>query len=238
MRKIKMRKITEAESVLREKLFALQDLKYREFNSKLMPTVDPETVIGVRTPDLRKLAKEFAKTPQAAEFMKCLPHEYYEENNVHGFIIETIKDYDEAIAQLEIFLPYIDNWATCDLISPKVFKKHLPELLEKIKEWTKSGETYTVRFGIEMLMSHYLDAEFKAEYLEIPASVKSDEYYVNMMIAWYFATALAKQYDAALPYIENARLDKWTHNKAIQKAVESYRITAEQKAYLKTLKIK
>lgn len=233
-----MRKVTEAESVLREKLFALQDLKYREFNSKLMPTVDPETVIGVRTPDLRKLAKEFAKTPQAVEFMKCLPHEYYEENNVHGFIIETIKDYDEAIAQLEIFLPYIDNWATCDLISPKVFKKHLPELLEKIKEWTKSGETYTVRFGIEMLMSHYLDAEFKAEYLEIPASVKSDEYYVNMMIAWYFATALAKQYDAALPYIENARLDKWTHNKAIQKAVESYRITAEQKAYLKTLKIK
>lgn len=238
MRKIKMRKVTEAESVLREKLFALQDLKYREFNSKLMPTVDPETVIGVRTPDLRKLAKEFAKTPQAVEFMKCLPHEYYEENNVHGFIIETIKDYDEAIAQIEIFLPYIDNWATCDLISPKVFKKHLPELLEKIKEWTKSGETYTVRFGIEMLMSHYLDAEFKAEYLEIPASVKSDEYYVNMMIAWYFATALAKQYDAALPYIENARLDKWTHNKAIQKAVESYRITAEQKAYLKTLKIK
>ena len=238
MRKIKMRKITEAESVLREKLFALQDLKYREFNSKLMPTVDPETVIGVRTPDLRKLAKEFAKTPEAVEFMKCLPHEYYEENNVHGFIIETIKDYDEAIAQLEIFLPYIDNWATCDLISPKVFKKHLPELLEKIKEWTKSGETYTVRFGIEMLMSHYLDAEFKAEYLEIPALVKSDEYYVNMMIAWYFATALAKQYDAALPYIENARLDKWTHNKAIQKAVESYRITAEQKAYLKTLKIK
>lgn len=233
-----MRKITEAESVLREKLFALQDLKYREFNSKLMPTVDPETVIGVRTPDLRKLAKEFAKTPEAVEFMKCLPHEYYEENNVHGFIIETIKDYDEAIAQLEIFLPYIDNWATCDLISPKVFKKHLPELLEKIKEWTKSGETYTVRFGIEMLMSHYLDAEFKAEYLEIPALVKSDEYYVNMMIAWYFATALAKQYDAALPYIENARLDKWTHNKAIQKAVESYRITAEQKAYLKTLKIK
>lgn len=233
-----MRKVTEAESVLREKLFALQDLKYREFNSKLMPTVDPETVIGVRTPDLRKLAKEFAKTPQAVEFMKCLPHEYYEENNVHGFIIETIKDYDEAIAQIEIFLPYIDNWATCDLISPKVFKKHLPELLEKIKEWTKSGETYTVRFGIEMLMSHYLDAEFKAEYLEIPASVKSDEYYVNMMIAWYFATALAKQYDAALPYIENARLDKWTHNKAIQKAVESYRITAEQKAYLKTLKIK
>lgn len=238
MRKIKMRKVTEAESVLREKLFALQDLKYREFNSKLMPTVDPETVIGVRTPDLRKLVKEFAKTPQAVEFMKCLPHEYYEENNVHGFIIETIKDYDEAIAQLEIFLPYIDNWATCDLISPKVFKKHLPELLEKIKEWTKSGETYTVRFGIEMLMSHYLDAEFKAEYLEIPASVKSDEYYVNMMIAWYFATALAKQYDAALPYIENARLDKWTHNKAIQKAVESYRITSEQKAYLKTLKIK
>jgi len=233
-----VREATTAEMVLREKLFACRDLKYKEFNSKLIPTVDPKTVIGIRTPELRKLSKEFAKTVEAAEFIKCLPHKYYEENNVHGFIIEAEKDYDAAVAKLEDFLPYIDNWATCDLISPKAFKKHLPQLLEKIKEWTKSDHIYTVRFGIGMLMRHYLDDEFKSEYLEIPAQVQSEEYYVNMMIAWYFATALGKQYDAALLYIENARLGKWTHNKAIQKAIESYRVTAEHKMYLRTLKIK
>ncbi|PWM65563.1 MAG: DNA alkylation repair protein [Eubacteriales Family XIII. Incertae Sedis bacterium] len=233
-----MREAAPAEAVLREKLFSLQDLKYREFQSKLIPTIDSDTVIGVRTPDLRKLSKEFAKTEYAEQFIKCLPHEYYEENNVHGFIIEAEKDYGAVIEKIENFLPYIDNWATCDLISPKVFKKHLPELFEKIKEWTKSEHTYTVRFGIGMLMRYYLDKEFKAEYLEIPAQISYDEYYINMMIAWYFATALAKQYDAALPYIENRRLDRWTHNKAIQKAIESYRVSAEQKAYLRTLRIK
>jgi len=223
---------------IRSKLFALKDDGYRAFQCKLMPTVDPGTVIGVRTPELRKLAKELADTPEAAEFVKLLPHEYYEENNLHGFLIERIKDYDECIAAVDAFLPYVDNWATCDLMSPKAFKKRLPELYEKIKEWTASGETYTIRFGVEMLMSFYLDEHFKAEYLDLAASIRSNEYYVNMMLAWYFATALAKQYETTLPYIENKRLDTWAHNKAIQKAVESYRITDEQKRYLKTLKIR
>lgn len=226
------------EEEIQRRLFELQDLKYKEFQCKLMPTVDPETVIGVRTPDLRKLAKEYAKTPEVSDFLKILPHTYYEENNLHGFLIETIKDYEAAVSAVDAFLPYIDNWATCDLISPKVFKKHLPELYEKIKAWLKSGQTYTVRFGIEMLMSFYLNENFQPEMPELVADIRSDEYYVNMMIAWYFATALAKQYDAILPYIQEQRLEKWTHNKAIQKAIESYRISDEAKAYLRTLKIK
>jgi 3-methyladenine DNA glycosylase AlkD len=234
------------EKTISDRLFELQDLKYRDFQCKLMPTVNPETVIGVRTPELRKLAKEFAKEPgntpraetPAMEFLKILPHNYYEENNLHGFLIEQIKDYDTCIAALDAFLPYVDNWATCDLMTPKVFKKHLPELLEKIKEWLASGRTYTIRFAIEMLMSFYLDEQFKPEYLELVAGVRSQEYYVNMMIAWYFATALAKQYSASLPIIEQHRLDTWANNKAIQKAIESYRITDEQKAYLRTLKVK
>ena len=230
--------MNKIEEEIRARLFELQDLKYRDFQCKLMPTVNPETVIGVRTPDMRKLAKEFSKSSETAEFLKILPHKYYEENNLHGHLIDTIKDYDHAVEAIDAFLPYVDNWATCDLMSPKVFKKHLPELYEKIKDWVKSDRTYTVRFGIEMLMSFYLDEHFQPEMLELVASVKSQEYYVNMMIAWYFATALAKQYDAALPFLQVQRLDKWTHNKAIQKAIESYRITDEQKAYLRTLKVK
>lgn len=230
--------MSKIEEDIQARLFALQDFKYRDFQCKLMPTVNPETVIGVRTPDMRKLAKEYSKTPEAMEFIKILPHEYYEENNLHGFLIETIKDYDQVIEAIDAFLPYVDNWATCDLMSPKVFKKHLPELYEKIIDWLKSSHTYTVRFGIEMLMSFYLDEHFQPETLELVAKVKSQEYYVNMMIAWYFATALAKQYDASLPYIQEQRLDRWTHNKAIQKAIESYRITDEQKSYLRTLKVK
>ena len=226
------------EEDIQRRLFELQDLKYKEFSSKLMPTVNPQTVIGVRTPDLRKLAKEYSKIPEASDFLKILPHTYYEENNLHGFLIETIKDYDAAAQAVDAFLPYIDNWATCDLISPKLFKKHLPELYEKIVVWLKSDKTYTVRFGIEMLMSFYLDEHFKPEMLELVAGVRSEEYYINMMIAWYFATALAKQYDAALPYIQKQRLEKWTHNKAIQKAIESYRISDESKAYLRTQKVK
>ncbi|HEX2938628.1 MAG TPA: DNA alkylation repair protein [Ruminiclostridium sp.] len=222
---------------IQSSLFELQDLKYRDFQCKLMPTVNPDTVIGVRTPELRKLAKKFAKMPEIAEFLDVLPHKYYEENNLHGFLLETIKDYDRVVAALDKFLPYVDNWATCDLMSPKVFKKHLPELLEKIKVWLKSDHTYTVRFGIEMLMSFYLDEYFEPEYLVLVSGVKSEEYYVKMMIAWYFATALAKQYDFSLPFIEQHRLDKWEHNKAIQKAIESYRITDDQKAYLRTLKV-
>jgi 3-methyladenine DNA glycosylase AlkD len=226
------------DAMVQTKLFEMQDLKYKEFQCKLMPTVNPETVIGVRTPELRKFAREFSQTPQAAEFLKILPHTYYEENNLQGFLIERIKDYDTAIAAVEAFLPYIDNWATCDLISPKIFKKHLPELYKKINVWLKSSHTYTVRFGIGMLMSFYLDEEFKPEMLELVAGVRSQEYYINMMIAWYFATALAKQYDAALPFLQEQRLEKWTHNKTIQKAIESYRINDDVKTYLRTLKAK
>lgn len=230
--------MSNIEKGVRQRLFELQDLKYKEFACKLMPTVNPETVIGVRTPDLRKLAREFSKTPEASEFLKILPHVYYEENNLHGFLIETIKDYDGAVAALDEFLPYIDNWATCDLLSMKIFKKHLPQLYEKIKVWLISGRTYTVRFGIGMLMSFYLDDAFRPEVLELVAGIRSEEYYLNMMIAWLFATALAKQYEAALPYIQEQRLEKWTHNKAIQKAIESYRIGDEAKAYLRTLKMR
>ena len=226
------------EEEFRRRLFELRDLKYKEFACKLMPTVNPETVIGVRTPELRKFAREFSQRPEASEFLEILPHEYYEENNLHGFLIETLRDYDAAVAAIGEFLPYIDNWATCDLISPKIFKKHLPELYEKIKVWLISGRTYTVRFGIGMLMSFYLDDAFQPEMLALVANIRSEEYYVNMMIAWYFATALAKQYEGALPYIQEQRLEKWTHNKAIQKAVESYRIGDEAKAYLRTQKVK
>lgn len=220
------------------RLFELQDLKYRDFNAKLIPTVDKETVIGVRTPALRKLAKEITGSEEAEAFLKELPHQYYEENNLHGSLVEGIKEYDKCIKELNHFLPYVDNWATCDLMRPKCFKKHLMELLEQIKIWLKSEHIYTVRFAIEMLMTFYLDEAFEPEYLEWVSEIRSEEYYLNMMIAWYFATALAKQYDATIPYIENRKLDKWAHNKTIQKAVESYRITDEQKVYLKTLKRK
>ncbi|MFA6857023.1 MAG: DNA alkylation repair protein [Treponema sp.] len=227
---------TTVEKNIQKHLFALQDMKYQAFQCRLMPNIAPERVIGVRTPALRTLAKEITKTPCAAEFISILPHEYYEENNLHGFIIETIKDFDEAVRALDEFLPYVDNWATCDQIKPKAFKKNIPELYKKIKEWIKSGRTYTVRFGIEMFMNFFLDGDFTPESAEIVARIRSDEYYVNMMIAWYFATALAKQYEAAVPYIEQNKLDIWVHNKAIQKAVESCRITAAHKRYLKTLK--
>lgn len=229
---------SSVEEYVRTRLFELRDLKYREFHSKLMPTVDPELIIGVRTPKLRNFAKEFGKMPEAEEFLKILPHKYYEENNLHGFLVEAIKDYGECVTAVNTFLPYVDNWATCDLMRPKVFKKHLPKLLEEIRRWIETDETYTIRFGIEMLMTFYLDEQFDSAYPEFVAGVCSEEYYVNMMIAWYFATALAKQYEAVLPYIEKQRLERWTHNKAIQKAIESYRISPEQKAYLRTLKVK
>lgn len=218
------------------RLFEMQDLKYRDFHSKLMPNVEKSTVIGVRTPDLRKFAKEISNTPVADDFIKNLPHKYYEENNLHAFLIEKIKDYDKCIEEVNRFLPYVDNWATCDMMRPKIFKKHLPELLGEIKKWLKSGDTYTVRFGIECLMCYYLDDNFSTEYPGMVSAIRSDEYYIKMMQAWYFATALAKRYDEIIPYIEQNRLDADTHNKTIRKAVESYRITAEQKAYLKNLK--
>lgn len=226
-------------SVILSRLFALQDKGYREFHSRLMPTVDPKVIIGVRTPELRKLARELKGTPEAEAFLLQLPHQYYEENNLHGMLLEQRRDFDVCLKELERFLPFIDNWATCDLISPKVFKRHLPELLPAIRRWLASDHTYTIRFGIGMLMSHYLEEDtFSPEYPAMVAAVHSEEYYVNMMIAWYFATALAKQYDAVLPYLTEHQLSVWTHNKTIQKAVESYRITAEQKAYLRTLRRK
>ncbi len=218
-----------------EKLLSMQDLDYKAFHSKLMPTVDENRIIGIRIPVLRKFAKELP-ADESKEFMQVLPHAYYEENNLHAFLIERMADYGECVNAVNAFLPFVDNWATCDSLRPKVFKKHLPELLEQIKIWLKSEHMYTVRFGLEMLMCYYLDGNFSPEYLNLAASVKSDEYYVNMMISWFFATALAKQYEASLPFIENNRLEIWAHNKTIQKAIESYRITAEQKEYLRTLK--
>ena len=220
-----------------ELLFQLQDKGYRDFQSKLIPTIPVETIIGVRIPTIRKLAKEYGKDPESVEFLKQLPHTYYDENILHALLVAEIKDYEVCVKEVERFLPYVDNWAVCDIYSPKVFRKNKGKLIDKIREWTASDHPYTCRFGIEMLMTHFLDEDFRVEYLEIPAAVHSEEYYVNMMIAWFYATALAKQWDATIGYIEDQRLDTWTHNKTIQKARESYRITPEQKEYLKTLKM-
>ena len=221
-----------------KELFGLRDIPYRDFQAKLIPTVDPDTMIGVRTPDLRKCAKKLIRDPEIGEFLHALPHRYFDENQLHAFLLSEMKDYDRCLEEINRFLPYVDNWATCDQMSPRVFKKHKEELLESIKGWLDSQETYTVRFAIGMLMQHYLDEDFDLSYPERVAAVRSEEYYVNMMIAWYFATALAKQYEAVIPYIVEHRLELWTHNKAIQKSVESNRIPEERKIYLKSLKIK
>ena len=223
---------------IRKNLLSMQDEKYRSFQVKLFPTVDPETVIGVRTPELRSYAKTLLKKEGISTFLSDFPHKYFDENQLHAFIISEIKDYDRCIEEVNRFLPYVDNWATCDQMSPKVFKKHRLQLLDQIRIWLKSDKTYMIRFAIGMLMEHYLDDDFDIRYPDMVAAIRSDEYYVNMMIAWYFATALAKQYEAILPFIEDRKLDIWTHNKAIQKAVESYRISPEQKDYLKRLKRK
>ena len=222
---------------IRARLFSMQDVKYRDFQVKLIPGKTTDVMIGVRTPDLRKYAKELSKTEGIDAFLDDLPHRYFDEDQLHAFIISQMKDFDSCMERLCAFLPYVDNWATCDQMSPKIFKKHKQELLKKIDEWIASDQTYTVRFGIGMLMEHFLDEDFDIRYPETVAGIRSDEYYVNMMIAWYFATALAKQYDSVLPFIENKRLSSWTHNKAIQKSVESYRITPEQKTYLRSLKV-
>ena len=223
---------------IRAELFKMQDMDYRDFNSKLIPTVDKESMIGIRTPDLRKYAKQLGKSSDVIEFLQTLPHKYFDENQLHAFIISEIKDFKNCIDEINRFLPYIDNWATCDQLSPKVFKKNHNELFEYIKDWLKSDKVYTLRFGIGMLMEHFLDEDFDILYPETVSNIRSDEYYINMMIAWYFATALAKQYESVIPFIENNSLDIWTHNKAIQKAVESLRISDEKKEYLKSLKIK
>ena len=223
---------------MRERLFELQDLKYRDFQAGLIPNIEKDLFIGVRTPELRKLAKEIANDEDTASFLKDVPHKYFDENQLHAFIISLGKNFDETVEAVEAFLPCVDNWATCDQLSPRVFKKHKKKLIPYIKKWIKSKKTYMVRFAIGMLMEHFLDDDFDVQYPKMVSGVKSDEYYINMMIAWYFATALAKQYDAIIPFIENECLEAWTHNKAIQKSVESRRISAIQKEYLKTLKRK
>ena len=225
------------EEILSE-LFKLQDPGYRDLQIKIIPSVDPDSIIGVRTPALRSLAKTFSKRKDVDSFLGSLPHKYFDENQLHAFILSGMKDPEECIKLVDEFLPYVDNWATCDQMSPKVFKKDKNLLLSYVDTWIKSDKTYVKRFAIGMLMEHFLDEDFKTSYLTKVSEIRSDEYYVNMMIAWYFATALAKQYEATIPYIESGKLDKWTHNKSIQKAVESYRITPEQKEYLKTLRRK
>lgn len=226
------------ETTIQERLFTMEDPAYREFMRRLIPTVPPERVIGIRTPALRNYAAELSKQPEKQLFLRALPHRYFEENNLHGFLIARMRDFDAAMEETERFLPFVDNWATCDQLTPKALNKNLPALLEHIRAWLRSDQPYTVRFGVEMLMRDYLDGAFDPQLLALAAGVQSEDYYVRMMLAWYFATALAKQYDAALPYLEQRRLEKWTHNKTIQKAVESCRITAEQKACLRTLRIK
>ncbi len=217
-------------------LLEFKDEGYKAFHCKLMPTVNPDTVIGVRVPNIRKLYKEICKNSKTEQFINSLPHRYYEENNMHALIIGGITDFNEAIEKIDEFLPYINNWATCDMLSPKAFKTNKQLLLTYIEKWLQSRETYTVRFGIKMLMDHFLDADFDDKYLKMVASIKSEEYYVNMMCAWYFATALAKQYNTTIPYIEGGNLPKFVHNKTISKAIESYRVSKTAKAYLKTLR--
>ena len=224
------------EKEIRAKLLSMEDLEYKSFHSKLMPTIDPDTIIGIRVPVLRKYTKDLYKNNSVEDFLRDLPHKYYEENNLHAFLIEMINDYDVVIEELNRFLPFVDNWATCDMMSPKIFKKHKNELLVEIDRWIKSRDTYTVRYGIKCLMQHYLDEDFKEEYLEKVINIESEQYYVNMMRAWYFATALYKQFKTSIKVLEERKLDKWTHNKTISKALESYCVTQEDKAYIKSLR--
>lgn len=225
-------------SEIRERLFALSDEAFGDFTARLIPDLDRSLVIGVRTPELKALAKEYKGSETAELFLAELPHEYLEENSLHAYLLNTIRDFDEALTRVGLFLPYIDNWATCDSLSPAAFRKTPERLLPSICGWVDSERVYTARFGIKCLMSYFLDDRYSTEYADMVATVQSDEYYIRMMAAWYFATALAKQYDSAVKYIEDRRLPEWTHNKAIQKAVESFRVTDEHKAYLRTLRIK
>ena len=219
-----------------ERLSKFKDNEYREFQSKLVPNISKDTILGVRTPDMRNIAKEVFGTKEGNDFLKKLPHKYYEENLVHFFLIAMIKDFDECIKETERFLPYIDCWPVCDQSSPKVFKKKHEELLPYIKKWIDSDHVYTSRFGMRMLMNEFLDKDFKPEYLKWVCAKKGEDYYLKMMVAWYFATALAKQYDASIVYFEKRKLDEWCHKKAIQKAIESYRVSDEHKDYLRTLR--
>lgn len=219
-----------------KELFKLQDMEYKILQGRVVPNISQEQIIGVRIPDLRKFAKKIFGTEKAKIFLKQLPHNYYDENILHSILLSEIKDYDELIIEINNFLPYIDNWAVCDTLLPKIFKKHRKELINEIIKWTNSEKVYVCRFGVGMLMRHFLDDEFDKNYLEIPSMIKLDDYYIKMMIAWFYATSLAKQWNKTILYLENNKLDKWIHNKTIQKARESFRITYEQKAYLNNLK--
>ncbi len=219
-----------------KELQALKEKEYADFQAKLVPTIEPSTILGIRVPKLRAIAKSYIRDQECQVFLDSLPHNYYDENMLHAILISEMKDYDKCINRLEAFLPYVDNWAVCDIMSPKLFKRYREDLMTRIKVWMASEETYTIRFGLGMLMAHFLDEDFRPEYLDMASSIRSDEYYVNMMIAWLFATALAKQWEVSLPYIEDKRLDDWTHKKAIQKARESLRISKEKKEHLKGLK--
>ena len=221
---------------IQNRLFALRDEKNAAFMAKLIPNIPPETILGVRTPALRKLAKELYRAGEAEAFLIQLPHTYLEENGLHAFFLEQIRDFEACMEAVEAFLPYVANWATWKGMNPPVFQKHKDALLERVRVWLDSGETYKIRFGVKMLMSHFLEEDFREEYLELVSVIQSQEYYVNMMRAWYFATALAKQWEATLPLLTERRLDPWTHRKTIQKAVESYRITDEQKTLLRALR--
>lgn len=219
-------------------LFRMRDKDYASMQVKIIPTVAADRIIGVRTPALRVFAKSLYKDRDIESFLSCVPHQYFDEDQLHAFVISLEKDFDKCVTEVDAFLPFIDNWATCDQLSPKVFKKESEKLFPYIQTWIRSDKTYTVRFAIGLLMQHFLDANFDTKYADMVAEIRSEEYYVNMMIAWYFATALAKQYELVLPYLEDKRLDTWVHNKAIQKSTESYRIADEQKTYLKTLKVR
>ena len=219
-----------------DELLKVNDLEYVSFQSKLIPNINPNTILGVKTPELKRIAKELYKNNDYEIFLNSLPHKYFEENIIHGLVLSEIKDYDLCINYLDKFLPYIDNWAVCDQTNPKIFKKHKEEVLIKINEWIKSNEIYKIRFGVKTLMSHFLDDDFNKDYLKLPLIIKNEDYYVKMMIAWYYATALAKQYDEAIKIIESNDLDIFIHNKTIQKAIESFRVTDEHKKYLRTLK--
>lgn len=222
---------------IKKNLFKYQDKKYQKFESSLIPNIEKKLIIGVKTPILKNMTKEIIKADLSDKYIKMLPHKYFEENQIHSFILSESKDFDECVKNINNFLKYVDNWATCDQLCPKIFKKNKNQLLIHIKKWINIKKTYYIRFGIKMLMSHFLDDDFDKKYLKIVSSIKSDEYYVNMMIAWYFATALAKQYDDTIVYLEKYKLSPWVHNQTIKKAIESYRVSEKNKKYLRSLKL-
>ena len=222
--------------ILYDRLMKEKDDRYREFQVKLVPNISPETIVGIRTPQLRTIAKEIYESKNRDEFLKDLPHKYYEENLIHFFVLSMFKDFEQCVQAVEVFLPFVDCWPVSDQATPKSFRKNHQKLLPYIRKWIASDHIYTARFGLRMLMNEYLGEDFREEYLELAASKRGEDYYLKMMIAWFFATALAKRYDETITYFEDRRLDEWVHRKAIQKATESFRVTDAHKEYLKSLR--